>query len=407
MDPFVYLARHRIAVCKECRFACVSDEVATHLRIRHSHMTPAERRKVIQEVEKLPSILRNQAELVNFQFPPATAHPIPLLSPPQPDGIKCHICSHIVRQEKKMQAHCRQRHGWCNPKSQGRPLKQDSSRPPPRLPWTTGVWCQRFFPSRAASGWFEVRRPSTTTQGVNSPSAHNTQNTHGIAGISGGKMARVPPETRTHVQQVLAREKDRLGAERQLRVCAKGFGEDSFANVSVWLQRTQWPRVYKDVRRDILLAMTQLPARKVDSIPRQDRILGQGLCEGDPNIISPSADEDKIRCFLGAIDIMLDRCEETAQHTSRVLLCWLVSSKLQTYRPRPFPLAIEENTRRRYRTLWKRFITFIIRAYRMPAALREDEVRVQLRPELMRQLRCLWEHDAWESIQVAQGQWPK
>lgn len=164
-------------------------------------------------------------------------------------------------------------------------------------------------------------------------------------------MARVPPETHTHIQQVLAREKDRLCAERQLRVCAKGFGEDSFANVSVWLQRIQWPRVYKDVRRDILLAMTQLPARKVDSIPRQDRILGQGLCEGDPNIISPSADKDKVRCFLGAIDIMLDRCEETAQHTSRVLLCWLVSSKLQTYRPQPFPLAIEENTHRRYRTL--------------------------------------------------------
>jgi len=35
-----------------------------------------------------------------------------------------------------------------------------------QVPWTTGVLCQRFFQSRAASGWFKVGRSSGAVPAV-------------------------------------------------------------------------------------------------------------------------------------------------------------------------------------------------------------------------------------------------
>ncbi|KAK3933609.1 hypothetical protein QBC46DRAFT_359552 [Diplogelasinospora grovesii] len=55
-----------------------------------------------------------------------------------------------------MRDHCQKEHGWQNPRKRGRPTGKTSEA----LPWIEGVRCQRFFPSRQASGWFEVERGS-------------------------------------------------------------------------------------------------------------------------------------------------------------------------------------------------------------------------------------------------------
>lgn len=149
--------------------------------------------------------------------------------------------------------------------------------------------------------------------------------------------------------------------------------------------------------------MTWLPICKMDPSLRTDFILGQGPREGDADVISLRQDEQKIACLLGAVDMILDRCELTIRDTSRVLLCWLLSSKLQVYQPKPFALMTEESTRKKYRSLWKPFIAFILRAYLMSATIREEEVKVCRCPEVMRQLKCLWEHKAWDFIDTARG----
>ncbi|KAH6868968.1 hypothetical protein B0T10DRAFT_534021 [Thelonectria olida] len=165
----------------------------------------------------------------------------------------------------------------------------------------------------------------------------------------------MPPETRAHIDYLLEREEKHLDAKKQPRLYSKALGDNSFAVTSLWLERTRWPITYKNVRRDILQAITQLPNRTVDHSP----------CPGDANNISLRKDEQKILCFLGAINAMLDRCELTAQNTNRVLLCWLASSRLDIYQPKPFALTIKESTQKRYRLLWKQFIT-------------EQEVKIRL-----------------------------
>jgi hypothetical protein len=186
------------------------------------------------------------------------------------------------------------------------------------------------------------------------------------------------PEMRAHLREVLEREQQYLDAKTQPRFYSKALGDDSFAATGLWLERTRWPITYKNVRRDILLAMTRLPIRdKVGSV-EIDYILGQGPLEGDPDIIIPRKDEEKIMCFLSAVDAMLDRCGLTAQNTSRVLLCWLASSRLDICQAKPFALKVEKNTRKRYRLLWKRFIAFILRAYLLPDMIRKQEVKINL-----------------------------
>ncbi|KAI5456174.1 hypothetical protein BGZ63DRAFT_396922 [Mariannaea sp. PMI_226] len=169
MEPLTYLSRYRVVVCKTCGFACVAKEVISHLQVRHRDIVPSDRRKIAEEVGRIPNIIRSQPQLVEFRFPPPTADPIPFLSPPHNDGLRCRQCPYVGRQRQRIQAHCHQNHNWQNPGNRGRPSK-DSLRLESELPWQSGVQCQRFFPSRAASNWFEVGLKATTHKPPKDPS---------------------------------------------------------------------------------------------------------------------------------------------------------------------------------------------------------------------------------------------
>ncbi|EXL65147.1 hypothetical protein FOPG_18613 [Fusarium oxysporum f. sp. conglutinans race 2 54008] len=112
--------------------------------------------------------------------------------------------------------------------------------------------------------------------------------------------------------------------------------------------------------------MAYLPIRAKVGPVETDCILGQGELEGDADIINPRKDEEKIICFLTAVNAMLDRHELPAQTTSRALLCWLASSRLDTCQVKPFALEVEQYTWKRYRLLWKRLIAFMLQAYLLP-----------------------------------------
>ncbi|KAL6408084.1 hypothetical protein AUP68_08457 [Ilyonectria robusta] len=154
---------------------------------------------------------------------------VPFLIPPKPDGLKCRKCPYIAKQEKKIHKHFRTCHGWQNPRSRGRPKKGDIDLAPER-PWIEHVPCQRFFLSRAASGWFEVGRKMAAYKGKSTEKAGDDQYT---------KSATVAPETRAHLQEVLEREQRYLDTENQPRVYSKALGDDSFAATSLWLEHRQ------------------------------------------------------------------------------------------------------------------------------------------------------------------------
>lgn len=207
----------------------------------------------------------------------------------------------------------------------------------------------------------------------------------------------------SHLSEVLVREETYWKTLNQPRLSSKDMDSDSFATTSIWMARTRWQTTYKGARRDILRASTRLPDQRFLAI---DYFLGQGNQESDPDIISSSEAEQKISCILGALDIVVDRCEDTISRTSRFLLCWLNSTRHHHFYERPFSLVAEKSTERKYRIVQKRLLTFAFRTHMMTARARRDCVRFQLSEYLSSQLQVMWEHNVWQLFGWSSGSWP-
>jgi len=157
IKPFVVLEEYRLLVCTVCRYACLTNEVITHLRSKHRTIPAPKRRELVDKVKALPDIIQNQAGLQNLQYPIPTAPALPWIAPPYVDGLACQTCGYIIRNKLKIKEHCRTAHGQATIRKRGRPA-EGSEDPDEALLWRTGVRCQRFFTSRHGSSWFEVEQ---------------------------------------------------------------------------------------------------------------------------------------------------------------------------------------------------------------------------------------------------------
>jgi hypothetical protein len=341
----------------------------------------------------IPNVLQSRVELSQLQYPPPSAEPIPCLAPPKLDVLECRHCSYKIRQVQAMQEHCAKSHNWVNPRGKGRPTTGHPTADP--LPWSEGVACQRFFPSREGSKWFQVniRTKGRADRSKPKPSTKKPQGTPYV----------LTSEASTHLQQVIDREARYREALSQPRAAVNDTGTDTFAATSLWLDRTQWPSIYRGSRRDVLRALIRLPNRPSLNA---DYTLGQGNSEGAPNLVSPREDEQKISCIMRALDLVIDRCEETVRCTSHNLLRWLLSSRLQSRREIAFNLVAERSSGIRYRRTQKQFLAFILRMYRMPGDSRRETMNVKIKPEISTQLDRIWEHNIWNYIDVSKGIWP-
>ncbi|KAK4158601.1 hypothetical protein QBC43DRAFT_249082 [Cladorrhinum sp. PSN259] len=114
MEPFVHLSEYPFVICQTCEYAYVADEVGTHLRKEHGHITATERNRIAQLVKEIPGIIYDQAGLRAFQFPPATTKSVPFIAAPVCDGIRYNECGFIIRTTRGIQEHYRKEHGWEN-----------------------------------------------------------------------------------------------------------------------------------------------------------------------------------------------------------------------------------------------------------------------------------------------------
>ena len=76
------------------------------------------------------------------------------------------------------------------------------------------------------------------------------------------------------------------------------------------MERTEWLTTYQNVRRDILLSLTDIPNLHSQKV---GLFIGQ---VDDAEWWSPAADESCIRHIVDIVDKVFDRCEETVQHTA-------------------------------------------------------------------------------------------
>ncbi|KAH7187961.1 hypothetical protein DER44DRAFT_852871 [Fusarium oxysporum] len=393
--PYVLLSTYRLLVCQVCAFASVADEVATHLRTRHRDIQSERRQELVEKIKQIPNILHSRDDLRHYlQYPTDTIQPIPYLAPPKPDGLKCRACGHIVRRVQKIQKHCTEKHQWINPRGRGRPAP-NCPVSAYELPWEEHVACQRFFPSREGSKWFQVnmRIKEQANRPGAKPSAKKPQ----------GTLQALTSEASIHLQQVIERDTQYREALSQPRATVNDAGTNTFPATSLWLDRTQWPSIYRGSRRDVLRALTRLPnGHSLDN----DYIVGQDTLDGAQDLISPRKDEQKVSFIMKALDSVINRCEDTVRATSHNLLCWLLSSRLQSHREFGFKLVVERSSEIRYRRTQKQFLAFVLRIYRMPDDSRREMVNVKMKPDIITQLDRIWEHSIWNYFDLAKGTWP-
>ncbi|KAJ9413322.1 hypothetical protein FOXG_15071 [Fusarium oxysporum f. sp. lycopersici 4287] len=157
--PFIYLEQLNLVVCSICKYAVLVDGIRNHLlHQRHQYtLSAGEKKEIISTVGSIPGILKQQDDLLKFQFPPPETKPLPFIEAPKHDGLRCNECDYVTRQTVNMQKHCRQKHGWQNDWTKGGNVRRKAELPRD-LPWTSGVSCQRLFDHGRASSWFEVGR---------------------------------------------------------------------------------------------------------------------------------------------------------------------------------------------------------------------------------------------------------
>ncbi|KAI3317262.1 hypothetical protein HD806DRAFT_492673 [Xylariaceae sp. AK1471] len=337
MEPFLYVPVYDTVVCTECRFACVADEVEAHLGAAgHAARTAVERRTIAQAVQQMPGAFSNQAQLSGFRFPNPQCAANPLLQAPETDGLACRRCPYVSRQVRGIQEHCRTAHGWVNPRSRGRVLAGQATA---ELPWRTGVKCQRFFRTRAASGWFEVERgsriPATTTAAVDDDDDNSDDNSRHTADGWFGMLG-------AYERRLTTENEDR----RRIADGSAGINGDS-----TWVREMGWATHLAGKDMAVLYEASAGPLTAAAVAKLRDRT---------------ARDEQLLLRPLGAsFDREVARCVGRLGLVPHETLRWLASIDTNKPAGRPFGVKEHPSSMERYRGYWRRYLCFCIRAYRL------------------------------------------
>ncbi len=164
MDHFDHIPAWSIIVCKACRHAVWLGEVQGHLQGKQHRISSKDAIGITEEVQQWPGIVRYPTE---FEVPAYVDEPIPEL-PLYKDGFKCELapaqCSHICRGQGSMRVHWHRQHRWTVYGKEGGSGRQKQAIIQRRFQQgAKQVRCQRFFPSRHGSSYFEVRQPEAAT----------------------------------------------------------------------------------------------------------------------------------------------------------------------------------------------------------------------------------------------------
>ncbi|KAF6780849.1 hypothetical protein CSOJ01_16115, partial [Colletotrichum sojae] len=204
-----------------------------------------------------------------------------------------------------MQEHCRVEHGWKNEWQKGGNVRS-KARAPREVPWTTGVPCQRFFPSRAGSRWFEVGRGQT------------------LAGNSGS----AEPGTDDAAWFVA------LHDEQEQRFEAGGREEVSALDEKLepngWLYRVGWTKDLEGLNKTKLHEATR---------PIED-------------------DEETLRNVWAVFDSVADKARATAapHKVGHDVLFEAERREVGKKPVRPFDNRMEADTWQRYKEVWRKMI---------------------------------------------------
>jgi hypothetical protein len=153
--PFIYDKTYPFVFCSLCQSGIIVPSAHTHLQSMHGEVVIEQRNRAAYTLKLLPGMIRGITELDNYQRPVSVCKAIPYLGLPKTDGLKCRECTHLCRNRRNMQTHCRVQHGLLSERRVGAPLRA-ALRRKFWVPWREGVKCQQLSKKGKLSGWFEV-----------------------------------------------------------------------------------------------------------------------------------------------------------------------------------------------------------------------------------------------------------
>jgi hypothetical protein len=224
-ELFEHCERVQLPVCRQCRHCVWPEQIIRHLQGREHRLSSRDARFVRDVVQQWPNILHIEDPLpmnrdVVPYIPALELHRDGLLCTAAPDK-----CRYICRTEKAMATHFSEQHrgfrGARGVKCQARREEVKSK------PWRS-VDCQRLFPSRHGSQFFEVEGPQPTEE----PAASEPP----------------PPSKIEQARQMLTQRVEKI-QDRERRTIEEGV----YNAPSPWLQRTGWTQHLRKLDRDELL----------------------------------------------------------------------------------------------------------------------------------------------------------
>ncbi|KAK1076625.1 hypothetical protein LTR33_008780, partial [Friedmanniomyces endolithicus] len=155
---FDFHDQFHIIVCVSCQFAVVPSQTKEHLRKHHARLSSEQRSRIIERVNALPTLARDEGSVV---YPPPSHTPVDHL-PIFFDGVKClgqsasgRLCAYVCRTVYGMQEHCRHAHGWVNKRKRGGDVPSSHAKMSNEM-WEKNRACQRFFKVGKWQRYFEV-----------------------------------------------------------------------------------------------------------------------------------------------------------------------------------------------------------------------------------------------------------
>ncbi|KAH7186996.1 hypothetical protein DER44DRAFT_816686 [Fusarium oxysporum] len=147
------------------------------------------------------------------------------------------------------------------------------------------------------------------------------------------------------------------------------------------MRRTGWENLLQDARRDILIAISDLPA-----------LTGRPFCLGvhtGESLFSSAAVEQQLASIMEATDRLFDRCGDTIRCTDVCVRRWLRGRFLDRLYKAPFELISKHSSERIYRKELKRCLCLWLRLLQLPHETTKSILG-----------RAAWEDPAWRVNQA-------
>ncbi|EXL39949.1 hypothetical protein FOCG_17451 [Fusarium oxysporum f. sp. radicis-lycopersici 26381] len=349
-----------ICVQEQCCFALSSKpaQVNEHLRKRHS-IPIDDRRRVVRLLKNREPPLLDPANALLRQNESPYDPNLPLF-----DGFSCKFCDLLTISSQVVSRHVGAEHERRRLELQVKPKAMYEP-----------VYLQAWTKNPIGGRYWIVEYRGITTRPI------------------GGK------DVYSHLRGAFKRER-RLQQgliANEVDTSAK-ISTSTFTDLRPWLERTGWEQTYQNFDHGLLRNLTTMPSSlsSVRGLVLSRARSGATHTTSGEDLISSAGDEQKIAAILVAVDMVMDRCEQTARTTSRNLLCWLRSVRPHGCYAKPFTFVSKAASRTKYIRLLKRFIAMVFHAFCLPTDVCRRRAGIRFKRSQIKAIAAIWNHCIWD-----------